>query len=119
MKTVISRCVICRKYESPSFPLPNNAPLALRKSDSIRSIPVCGIRLSLTSLCEVRNLIEEGMGVLIYCTCLTVRAVHLEWMLDLIAVQFLSYLRRFVSRRGKLDLIISDNTPQFKLTNTP
>lgn len=51
-------------------------------------------------------------------TCLTVRAVHLEWVTDLTAVQFLSCMRRFVSRRGKPDLIISDNAPQFKLVNT-
>ena len=51
-------------------------------------------------------------------TCLTVRAIHLEWVLDLTAIQFLSCLRRFVSRRGRPDMIISDNTPQFRLTKT-
>ena len=30
----------------------------------------------------------------------------------------LSYIRRFVSQRGKPDSIISDNAPQFKLTST-
>ena len=28
--------------------------------------------------------------------CLAVRAIHLEWILDLTATQFLRYLRRFV-----------------------
>ena len=51
-------------------------------------------------------------------TCLTVRAIHLEWVLDLTAIQFLSCLRRFVSCRGKPDMIISDNAPQFRLTKT-
>ena len=51
-------------------------------------------------------------------TCLSVRAIHLEWVMDLTAAQFLNCLRRFISRRGKPDLIISDNAPQFKLTNT-
>ena len=51
-------------------------------------------------------------------TCLAVRAIHLEWILDLTAIQFLSCLRQFVSRRGKPDLIILDNALQFKLTNT-
>ena len=47
-------------------------------------------------------------------TCLTARAVHLEWVLDLTAIQFLNCVKRFISRRGKPD---SDNAPQFKLTN--
>ena len=51
-------------------------------------------------------------------TCLTVRAVHLEWVMDLIAIQFLSCMKRSVSRRGKLDSVISDNAPQFKFENT-
>ena len=51
-------------------------------------------------------------------TCLTVRAIYLEWVTDLTAVQFLSCLRRFVSRQGKPELIISDNVPIFKLTST-
>ena len=52
-------------------------------------------------------------------TCLAVRAVHLGWVADLTAVAtILNCLRRSVSHRGKLNLIISDNTPQFKFVNT-
>ena len=38
----------------------------------------------------------------------------MEWVLDLSASQFLNCLRRFVSRGGKRDVIISDNAPQYK-----
>ena len=51
-------------------------------------------------------------------TCLSIRAIHLEWVLDLSASQFLNCLRRFVSRRGKPDVIFSDNASQFKLVCT-
>ena len=51
-------------------------------------------------------------------TTFAVRAINLEWVADLIAGQFLNCMRRFVSRRGKPDLIISGKTPQFKLVNT-
>ena len=44
--------------------------------------------------------------------------IYLFWMLDLTATQFLDFLRRFVARRGKPDLMISDNAPQFKLVST-
>ena len=63
---------------------------------------------------------QIGLDKLWIClfTCLTVRAIHLECVTDLTGTQFLSCIRRFVSRRGKPDSIISDNAPQFKLTNT-
>ena len=51
-------------------------------------------------------------------TCLSVRAIHLEWVMVLTATQFLNCLRRFISRRGKPGSIISDNAPQFKPTST-
>ena len=48
-------------------------------------------------------------------TCLAIRAIHMEWAKDLTPEQFLSCLRRFVARKGKPQLIISDNAPQFKV----
>ena len=63
---------------------------------------------------------QSGLDKVWIClfTCLTVRAIHLEWVTDLTGTQFLSCIQRFVSRRGKPDSIISDNAPQFKLTST-
>ena len=51
-------------------------------------------------------------------TCLAVRAIHLEWVQSLSAEHFLNCLRRFVARRGRPELIISDNATQFKLVKT-
>lgn len=51
-------------------------------------------------------------------TCFTVRAIHLECVLDLTATQFLRCLRWFVTCIGILDSIISDNAPLFKLIKT-
>ena len=63
---------------------------------------------------------NNGLDKIWIClfTCLSVRAIHLEWVMDLTATQFLNCLRRIVSRRGNPDSIISDNAPQFKLTST-
>jgi len=47
-------------------------------------------------------------------TCLTIRAVHLELVCALTAQQVL----RFVARRGRSHMIISDNDPQFRLVKT-
>ena len=48
-------------------------------------------------------------------TCITVRAIPLEPVEDMTAVQFLAFLRRFVAHRCKPDKIISDNAPQFNM----
>ena len=48
-------------------------------------------------------------------TCLKVRAIHLEVVPTMSAESFLMCLRRFISRRGKPNLIVSDNGSQIKL----
>ena len=49
-------------------------------------------------------------------TCLTSRAVHLEMFPDLPADAFINTLRRFVSRRGTPQQIISDHGRNFTAT---
>ena len=44
---------------------------------------------------------------------LSVKAVHLELVLDLTTEAFIACLRRFVARRGKPSLIWSDNGKNF------
>ena len=46
-------------------------------------------------------------------TCLTKRAVHLEIAGDLSTYAFILALRRFISRRGKVNIIRSDNETNF------
>ena len=50
-------------------------------------------------------------------TCLSVRVVHFELVRGLTAQQFLDCVRRFVARRGRPQLIISDNALQFILVH--
>ncbi|XP_071176444.1 uncharacterized protein [Mytilus edulis] len=56
---------------------------------------------------------SEKVWVCLY-TCLVVRAIHLELMLDMTTDQFLLGFRRFVARCGTPIQIISDNALQFK-----
>ncbi|XP_065195639.1 uncharacterized protein LOC135827045 [Sycon ciliatum] len=51
-------------------------------------------------------------------TCLSTRAIHLEWMDDMTTETFLDCLRLFISRRGCPANILSDNAPQFKVAST-
>ncbi|XP_031572975.1 uncharacterized protein LOC116306981 [Actinia tenebrosa] len=47
-------------------------------------------------------------------TCLTVRAIHLEVAFSLDTSSFINAMRRFVSRRGKTEIMRSDNGTNFK-----
>ena len=51
-------------------------------------------------------------------TCLVNRAVHLELVKELSAPLFMDGLKRFVARRSKPKLIVSDNAPQFLLVKS-
>ena len=50
-------------------------------------------------------------------TCLQIRAIHLEVVESMTTESFLLCVRRFIGRRGKPTLVISDNASQFKLGN--
>lgn len=63
---------------------------------------------------------SEGSKKVWVClfTCLVIRAVHLEMVLDISTEEFLLALKRFVSQRGTPVEIISDNALQFRAANS-
>ena len=116
VRHVISKCLICNRHEGPSFQLPNMPPWPRERVS--RSHPFQFVGLDYLGPLYVKQ--GTGLKKVWIClfTCLSIRAIHMEWVLDLTATQFLNCIRRFVSRQGRPDLIISDNAPQFRLTNT-
>ena len=63
---------------------------------------------------------SEGSKKVWVClfTCLVIRAVHLEMVLDISTEEFLLALKRFVSQRDTPVEIISDNALQFRAANS-
>ena len=116
VRSVLSCCLICRRHEGAPFPLPLMPPWPCERV--ARSDPFQFTGLDYLGPLYVKEGSQLHKVWVCLFTCLTVRAVHLEWVLGLTAEQFLNCLKRFISRRGKPDSIISDNAPQFKLTNT-
>ena len=117
VRGVVSRCLVCWRYEGASFQLPGMPPWPRERV--FRSNPFQFVGSDYLGLIYVRGNQEMNKKIWVCLfTCLAVRAVHLEWVASLTAVQFLNCMRRSMSRRGKPDLVISDNAPQFKLVNT-
>ena len=116
VRHVLSRCIICKQLGGPSFRLLNM--LLWPRERVSRSEPFQYIGLDyLGPLCvKVGNVIEK-MWICLF-TCLAIRAVHLELVKGLSAPLFLDCLKRFVVRRGKPKLILSDNAPQFRLVKS-
>ena len=113
-KGVVSRCTICRRYEGPPYALP---PMPSLPRDRVsKSEPSQSIGLDYLGPILVKEGRERIKFWVCLFTCLAIRAIHLEWIRNLTASQFLCCFRRFVARRGKPRHIISDNASQFKLT---
>ena len=116
VRRVLTKCTICKRHNGPSFRLPS-MPSWPRERVS-RSTAFQYVWLDYLGPLRVKEGESvEKMWVCLF-TCLAIRAVHLELVCRLSAQQFLDCLRRFVARRGRPYLIISDNAPHFTLDKT-
>ena len=114
VKKVIKECSTCISYESKHYlyPAPPQLPdFRVQGSEAFESV---GIDL-VSPLFTKYTLGEETHKVwIVIFTCSLSRAVHLEIMQNMSAEQFIMALRRFISRCGKPNLIISDNAKTFQ-----
>jgi len=116
VKRILRTCGICKKYSATPYPLPIMPPLPKERVCKSRPFQFIGLDymgpLALTIILK-----NEAVKIWICLfTCCVTRGIHLEYTLDLSAPTFLNCLRRFISRKGKPDKIISDNASHFKLT---
>ena len=113
VKKEIRKCVTCRKVEGPPFRSVNSPPLPDIRVTGFQPFQVTGIDYD--GSLYVRNANKEVTKVYICLfTCTAIRAVHLELVEDQTASAFLRAFKRFASRRGIPECIISDNAKTFK-----
>ena len=116
VRRVLLQCTVRKCHGGPSFSLPNVPSWPRERVSRLEPFQYIG----LDYLGPLR--VKEGKGIEKMWVCLftrlAVRAVHLELVKGLSAPLFLDYLKRFIARRGKPKLIISDNAPQFRLVKT-
>ena len=107
-KSVISQCVICRRYKSNPVE-PPFAPLPLDRIKNAAVFEVTGIDLAGPLIL----LTGEKCWIVLF-TCAVYRAVHFELVKSLSTESFIMALRRFVARRGRVSIIYSDNGTNFE-----
>ncbi|XP_061177765.1 uncharacterized protein LOC133186550 [Saccostrea echinata] len=107
LKSLISKCVICRRYQSP----PMHQKMANLPSERLETDDPPFTRVDMDyfgpfELKRGRSMVKR-YGVIF--TCLNTRAVHLEVSFSLDTDSCIDAIRRFIARRGKPKFIRSDN----------
>ncbi|KAL7077898.1 hypothetical protein ACQ4LE_002943 [Meloidogyne hapla] len=113
VRRVISECMACRKMNSYKYALPQMPPLPNDRVQQRRPFQSIGVDYAGPTLTKLNGALIKCWLVLI--TCLTTRAVYLEPTLDLTAASFINVFRRFISRRGRPERVLSDNGRNFVL----
>lgn len=107
IRSVIRKCVICRRHDSKPFEV---APAPLPK-DRIRDAAVFEVvGIDFAGPVFLKNSQKAWVCLFI---CAVYRAVHLELVTSLSTTAFLEALRRFIARRGRPSVIYTDNGTNF------
>ena len=116
VKSVIQSCLVCRRHEGGPTKLPSMSPLPGKRIRE--ATPFSRTGLDYLGPLPIRT--KNGTQKVWVClfTCLVIRAVHLELVLDMTTEEFLLALRRFIAQRGAPVEITSDNALTSKSANT-
>ena len=114
VKSLLRRCVVCRKHSGRPYTAPDPAPLPKERMQDTCPFSVTGV--DFTGAFYVYHRGEEARYIIIIWlfTCATSRAIHLEVVTDLSAVTFLLAFRRFAGHWSAPQLMISDNATTFQ-----
>ena len=110
VRHVLHHCTICR-YLRGVVIQPKMGDLPSDRVESSPPFTHTGVDLFGPFYIKIRRSIVKRYGVMF--TCLSCRAVHLESVDSLETDSFIMALRRFISRRGDVRMIRSDNGTNF------
>ena len=114
MKSVLRKCIICKRFQGKTLNPQETPDLPSFRLDF--SYSFCNVGLDYAGPLYVRHSARasaEKVYILLF-TCATSRAVHLELVPDMKAPSFIRAFERFVSRKGVPSMIINDNFRTFK-----
>jgi len=112
VRSLISKCVICKRVAGKPYAAPDPPPLVKDRVSASHPFEVTGV--DFTGALYVRSSAGEHKVYICLFTCAVSRAIHLEIVCDLTLQCFLQAFRRFVSRRSLPRLMLSDNASTYQ-----
>ena len=111
VRRILSKCVRCRQYRSKPIE---------QEMSNLPSCRITTVNAPFTNTgvdCFGPFIVKRGRSSIkrygVIFTCMSIRAVHLEIAADLSTGSFINCLRRFSSRRGKVETLFSDQGTNF------
>ena len=111
VKSILSKCIICRKFNSLLFRYPRMTNLPKHRVNLVKSFQHTGV--DFTGHLWVKNEGEVVKMYILLFTCLNVRAVHIELVSDMSTHQFVLAFSRFTNVYGIPSHLYSDNAKSF------
>ena len=113
VKSVLRKCVTCRRYQGRPLLPPETPDLPDYRVNTLYAFQCTG--LDYAGPLFIKNNTDTTLKVYILLfTCASSRALHLELTPDMKALAFIRAFERFTARRGTPDVIINDNFKTFK-----
>ena len=113
MKKFVQKCITCRKFQGRPYPAPDTAELPEFRVTEFRPFSKTGVDFAGPIYIKTGKSQMKKVYLGLY-SCAVVFALHLELVHDLTANCFIQCFTRFLARRGRPQLIVSDNAKMFK-----
>ena len=112
VKTVLRKCVTCRKISGKAFNSPDLPPLPKNRIKDLTPFKVTEVDFSGTLYMKEKSGNESKAYICLF-KCASNRAVHLELFSDFTEETFMQAFRRLCSRRSVPKIMISDNATTY------
>ena len=114
VRSQLRQCVTCKKVNSRHYSTPISPPLpAFRLDTTMPAFHAVGVDYTGEVFVKSPQGGTHKVYIVLY-TCATSRGIHLDYVGDLSADEFLNSFRRFTSRKSTPAHIISDNASYFQ-----
>ena len=113
VKKLRGSCHGCKRFRARAYQAPPPGNLPKSRTQASRPFQVIGVDFAGPIRYTSRAKTESKAYLALYACSLT-RAVHLDLLKSLETSEFIGSLKRFIARRGRPEIIYSDNGSTFK-----
>lgn len=112
VKSVIANCITCKKYNQIAFSYPRFTNMSVSQVHLFRPYQYTGVDYTGHFTLTTPDGEQTKYYILLF-TCMTIRAIHLELVSDMSALNFLNAFKRFCNLYGTPTHLYSDNAKSF------